>query len=89
MMLVILWFFLCITNFSLISSASVCLEQALWINISGEMETQLHKLHKQAKWLNKVFPSLGNFLTYLILAGLGHEDPGSGVLSKPQALFCF
>ena len=48
MMLTILWFFLPITKLSLISIASVSPEQAHWINISGEVETQLYETHEQA-----------------------------------------
>ena len=79
MMLVILQFFLPITDFSLISNTSVCLEQAHWINTSGEVETQVHEIHRQAYWLKEE-----HFLTYLILTGLGHGV--SWLRSAPQTI---
>ena len=32
-----------------------------WVNASGEVETQLHKITEQATWLKKATPSLGSF----------------------------
>ena len=32
-----------------------------WINTSGEAETQLHKINKQATWLKTVTPSMESF----------------------------
>ena len=45
-MLVMLYFFLLVTNFSLIFSTLVSLEQNHWINTSREVETQLHEIHR-------------------------------------------
>lgn len=78
MILVTLWFFLPIINFSLISSTLVSLEQAVRINISEEVETLLHKIHKQANWLYKVLPSLASFLdlfdsSWWVLGTVAHE----------------
>lgn len=61
-------FFLPVTQFSLISSASVSLEQAPWINTSGEVEAQSHKIGKQSNWLIEGSSSLRSFLTYLMRA---------------------
>lgn len=32
-----------------------------WINTSGKMETQLHKITEQATWFKKVIPSTRSF----------------------------
>lgn len=61
-------FFLPLTQFSLISSASVSLEQAPWINTSGEVEAQSHKIGKHSNWLIEGSSSLRSFLTYLMRA---------------------
>lgn len=49
------------------------------INITGEVEMQLHKLNKP---LEKVTPSRGLSLTYWILIGLGLGDHGFEVHFK-------
>ena len=71
--------FLPVINCSLISNASVSLEHILWINNYGEIGRWLHKTHKQANWLKEVAPVWDHFLVYLILAGLGHGNSGSGI----------
>lgn len=58
-----------------------------WINISGEAETQLHKVTEQATWLTKVISSTGSFFD-LILVGLGLGDHGSEVHSRHWELSC-
>lgn len=62
-------------KFSLISSTSVFLEQTLRVSISGEVETQLHEIHKQTNWLNKVLLSLGSFLDLLASSWFGSWGP--------------
>ena len=37
--------------------------------------------------LKKYHPLWDHFLSYLILAGMGHGDPSSGVLAKPLHSF--
>ena len=76
-----------VINHSPISNDSVSLEHALCINNYGEKEIWLHKTHEQANWLKEVAPVWDHCLAYLILAGLGHRDSGSGMLSKPQTWF--
>ena len=42
-----------------------------WIDTSGKVDTQLHKITEQATWLKKMTPSARSSLTYLTLIGLG------------------
>lgn len=77
-------FFLPVTQFSLISSASVSLEQAPWINTSGEVEAQSHKIGKQSNWLIEGSSSLRSFLN---LFDASSGDPGSGVFSIHRHCF--
>ena len=58
-----------------------------WINISGELETQLHKI------TNKPLGFKGDFhsslsLTYVTLISLGLKDHGSEVHSRHWKFFC-
>lgn len=46
----------------------------IWINTSGEVETQLHKITEQAIWLEKVTPSVGSFCD-IDIDGFGSWGP--------------
>lgn len=57
------------------------------IDPSGEAETQLRKITKQASWLKKVIPSMGSF-TCLILIGFSLRDHDSKMYSEHWELSC-
>ena len=46
-----------------------------WINSSGEVETQLQKITKQATWLKTVTPSVGSFFDLLGFDWFGSWGP--------------
>lgn len=61
-------------------SGTSSLDKYFW-----EVEAQSHKIGKHSNWLIEGSSSLRSFLN---LFDASSGDPGSGVFSKPQALFC-
>ena len=59
-----------------------------WIDTSGGVETQLHKITEEAIWFTKMTPSMRSSLAYLILIGLGLGDHISEVNSTHWELSC-
>ena len=82
LLLGILGCFLPVVNFTQISTTSVSLEQAHWINTSGEMETQYMNYINRLTDLENILQHWDNFFfffTYLMLAAWGQEySPNQG-----------